>query len=542
MTQTEIQRVRDVPFDAVKEIIKSDEHKTTAGYLINDFADLTIDGRNEANALLNVYCLALENVTDSAVTSFLCAVDDTEMFRRLTTGIFSDIAAKQKKKTAFERIVHDEWIKRKKREKEEEKEQRRLDREAFLATQPDYYGGKLTQTAVEQILHSKSLSVRLNLATKKIELHGHTEVIFAQYSKDNIMSTLPTLLLDECKNNEVGGGKASVNAINAYLFNLADANRYNPIRDMLESHENTDARHLETVYKILGLQRDFDKTLVRKWLIQTVAFAFADLDNPVSTEGVLVLQGSQGCGKTSFFRTLAGDPLWFTEGTVIDVRNKDSLLTAINGWICELGEIDSTLRKEQSALKAFITRTVDKIRLPYAPTDSDMPRTTSLCGTVNPEQFLKDSTGNRRYWTIHVENIDKRRLFALKKEDVFAIWGYVYHLYRQNKEGFRLNDVEFQQLEISNRAYSAFLPFEEEVMELLDFDISADRWRWTSPVELAPYIQGAKAEQIGRVLTKLSKENAEVKKRRGRFGYQYNLPLNSWTAGKLKNYSVQVCM
>ena len=64
-------------------------------------------------------------------------------------------------------------------------------------------------------------------------------------------------------------------------------------------------------------------------------------------------------------------------------------------------------------------------------------------------------------------------------------------------------------------------------MELLDFDISADRWRWKSPVELSPYIQGAKAEQVGRVLTKLSKENAEVKKRRGRSGYQYNLPLNS---------------
>lgn len=542
MTQTEIERIRDVPFDAVKELVESDEHKITAGYLINDFADLTIDGKNEADALLNVYCLALQNVTDSAVTSFLCAVDDTEMFRKLTTGIFLDIAARQKKKTAFDRIIHEEWKQRKKREKEEEKEQRRLDREAFLATQPDYYGKKLTQAVVEQILAEMSLSVKLNLVTKKVELHGNTEVILNQYSRDNIMSTLPTLLLDICKENEVGGGKASANLINDYLFSLADANRYNPICDMLTSHENTDACHLETIYQILGLRSNFDKTLVRKWLIQTVAFAFADIDSPVSTEGVLVLQGSQGGGKTSFFRRLAGNPLWFTEGAVIDMRNKDSLLTAISGWICELGEIDSTLRKEQSALKAFITRTVDKIRLPYARADSDMPRTTSMCGTVNPEQFLKDSTGNRRYWTVHVDNIDKRRLFALTREEVFAMWGYVYHLYRQNKEGFRLNEVEFRQLEINNRAFSASLPYEKEVMELLNFNLSAERWRWTYPVELSPFIQGAKAEQVGRVLTKLSKESAEVKKRRGRSGYQYNLPLNSWTAGKLKNYSVGVCM
>ena len=145
MTEIEIKRIRDVPFDAVKTIVESDEYKTTADYLINDFSDLTIEGENEANALLNVYYLALQNATDNAVTSFLCAVDDTELFRRLTTGIFSDVAAKQRKKTAFERIVNDEWKQRQKRQKETEKEQRRLEHMAFLATQPDYYGQKLTQ-------------------------------------------------------------------------------------------------------------------------------------------------------------------------------------------------------------------------------------------------------------------------------------------------------------------------------------------------------------------------------------------------------------
>ena len=541
MTKTEIERIRNVPFAPVRAMIESDEHKAAAEYLIKDFADLTIGGRNEANALLNVYYLALHNVTDNAVISYLRSVDNTEMLRRLANA-FLDIATKQKKKTTFERIISDELKQRQRREKSAEKEQRRLDREAFLATQPDYYGQKLTLAAVEQILSEMSLTVKLNLVTKKVELHGNTEAIMAQYSKDNIMSTLPTLLLDVCKNNEVGGGNVSTGAINAYLFNLADVNRYNPIREMLTSHENTDAQHLETIYQILGLRRDFDKMLVRKWLIQTVAFAFADIESPVSTEGVLVLQGNQGNGKTSFFRKLAGNPLWFTEGAVIDMRNKDSLITAIGSWICELGEIDSTLRKEQSALKAFITRTVDKIRLPYAPADSDMPRTTSMCGTVNPEQFLKDSTGNRRYWTVHVDNIDKRRLFALTQEDVFDLWGYIYHLYLQNKDGFRLNDAEFKQLEISNRSFSVSMTFEDEVMELLDFNIAADRWRWTYPVELAQYIQGAKAEQVGRVLTKLSKENTEVKKRRGSSGYLYYLPLNSWTWGKLKNRSVQVCM
>ena len=541
MTTTEIKRIRSVPFETVKRVIESEKYKTTAGYLINDFADLTIGGITAGDPLLKVFYLALKNATDKAVLSFLCSIDDTEMLRQLTT-VFSDIAAKQKKKTAFERVIKAELKKRKEREKAAGKEQLRIEREAFLDTQPEYYGQKLTQEVIEQILSELSITLKLNLVTKRIEVHGNTEVFFKQYSKENIMSTLPTVLLDICKSNSVGDGKVSIGAINPYLFNIADANRYNPIHDEVTSHENTDSRHLENIYQILGLTKNFDKILVRKWLIQTVAFAFADIENPVSTEGVLVLQGDQGNGKTSFFRTLAGDPEWFNEGAVIDMRNKDSIITAISGWICELGEIDCTLKKEQSALKAFITRPLDKIRLPYAPADSNIPRTTSMCGTVNPEQFLKDTTGNRRYWTVHVDNINKKRLFAMTKKDVFDLWGYIFHLYQQDKNSFRLNDIEFQQLEIKNRAYSASLPYEEEVMELLDFSLTTDHWRWTSPVELSPYIQGAKAEQVGRVLTKLSKEIAIVKKFRHCSGYQYFLPLNSWTANMLKNRNTKVCM
>ena len=130
----------------------------------------------------------------------------------------------------------------------------------------------------------------------------------------------------------------------------------------------------------------------------------------------------------------------------------------------------------------------------------------------------------------------------MTKKDVFDLWGYIFHLYQQDKNSFRLNDIEFQQLEIKNRAYSASLPYEEEVMELLDFSLTTDHWRWTSPVELSPYIQGAKAEHVGRVLTKLSKEIAIVKKYRHCSGYQYFLPLNSWTANMLKNRNTQVCM
>lgn len=535
MTDTEWSKIKGIAAREVISVCESEGHRDVRDYLAIDFQHITVGGEACGDWLLNVYCLALKNVTDKAVTSFLCAIDGTDDLRRLCDGVFLDIAVKQKKKTVFERIIDGEIRRRRKAEKQAERERLTAERTAFLAAQPEYYGKKLTQDIVEAMLAEEGQLVRLNLVTKRIELHGSTEVIFEQYSRDNIMSTLPTILLDKCKNNEVGGHQGvGLGSINAYLFNLADANRYNPIREMLVAHENTDGERLDMIYDILGLTDDFDKILVKKWLIQTVAFAFADLDSPVSAEGLLVLQGEQGNGKTSFFRKLAGNPLWFTEGAVIDTRNKDTLITAIGSWICELGEIDCTLKKEQSALKAFITRTVDKIRLPYAPSESEMPRTTSMCGTVNPEQFLKDSTGNRRYWTVHVDKIDKRRLHALTQEEVFDMWGYIYHLYLQDKNAFRLNDVEFEMLGVKNRDFSTGLPYEEEVRALLDFNKAQEFWRWTSPAELAPYVQHAKAEQIGRVLAKVCKEEKCVTMRRLATGKQYLIPIDTWVSQQLK--------
>lgn len=533
MTKNHWHKIHNVPFREMAALCDLPENAAVKELLAVDYQHVTIGGAPCGDWLLNVFYLAVQDATDAAVTAYLCALDSTDDLTTLAYEVFLPLSVAQKKKTAFVKIIKDELRRREKREKEAARELKKLDKQAFLATQPPYYGKKLTQEVVEQILNELGVMVRLNLVTKRIELHGNTGTLHQLYSEENIMTTFPTLILDVCKNNEVSGGAPSMKAIDAYLFNLADANRYNPIQDMLKVHENTDESRLQLVYDILGLTLNYDKMLVKKWLIQTVAFAFATVREPVSTEGVLVLQGEQGGGKTSFFRKMAGNPLWFTEGAVIDMRNKDTLISAIGSWICELGEIDSTLKKEQSALKAFITRTVDRIRLPYAPAESEIPRTTSMCGTVNPEQFLKDTTGNRRYWTVHVDKIDKERLFALEREEIFEIWGYIYHLYLQDKDSYRLNDAELKKLEVHNRDYEANLSFEEEVRELLDFFIEEPYWQWVSPAALVPYLHGARANQIGKVLTKIEKEEYKVQKRRCAAGYQYYVPLQGWISERL---------
>ena len=477
--------------------------------MLDSFAGLLhIDGSDVSGWLGAVYCIARTNACDRSIMAYLAALEDKQAARELAEGVLLDLATEQKRKTLFQQRI-----------------KTALKPRAALDYTPP--AEMISESAVEDILAEMNISVRFNLITKKAEVHGGgTKILFEKYSRDNITSILPTLIYDIAKSRGIKTGTGGAAIIKAYLFNLADANRYNPIREMLIENENDDSGHLEMIYQIMGISLSFDKLLVRKWLIQTVAYAFADLDNPVSCEGVLVLQGKQGICKTSFFRTLAGDPLWFTEGAVIDMRNKDTLLTAISGWICELGEIDSTFRKDQSALKGFITRTIDRIRLPYAPADSDMPRTTSLCGTVNPEQFLKDSTGNRRYWTIHVENIDRKRLFALTKQDVFRLWGYVYHLYKQDAQGFRLTEKETAHLNARNHDYSVTLPFEDEIRQFLDFTRPVRDWTWHSPAEIAAYFPHVNAIQVGMVFSKIEDEESDVVKRRGKTSSQYLLPMD----------------
>lgn len=514
------------------------KNPTVKDALHNYKESLYIDGKDVFDDLIAVYILASENILGETVLHYLRSLEDTEIMKQLVNGVFLPLAVSQKKKTDFKKVIQEEVAKRDKRLKELEKERKRLEREDFLAEQPSYYGKILSQEVVEQILNAERITIRLNMLTKKLEFSGHgARTLFMKYSRENIAEIIPDIIKDICLANEVSDCYRSY--IESYLFNIADSNRYHPVQEMLIANQNDDASHLETIYEILGLTDDFDKTLVRKWLIQTVAFAFATLENPVSAEGVLVLQGEQGKGKTSFFRVLgrlAGKPEWFQEGAVIDMRNKDSIITAITSWITELGELDSTLRKDQSALKAFFTRDKDTLRMPYGKTYADIPRSTSFCGTVNPEQFLKDTTGNRRYWTIHVDNIDRHRLFRLTVHEVSQIWGYIYTLYLENPQGFRLNDVELQRLAKRNQAYTAEMIFEGEVRSLLDFDLPKERWTWTSPADLQILVSGAKAEQIGRVCTHLLSVIPEAKKKRTSAGYIYLLPLSRQTVDGLKKH------
>lgn len=218
-------------------------------------------------------------------------------------------------------------------------------------------------------------------------------------------------------------------ALGRYINAIADAHRYDPFADWIDS-KPWDGRSrlpdiMRTVTPAEGYHQAFANVLLNKWLLSIVAATFAPAFHG---RGILTLQGEQGIGKTSWFANLV-PPASLREDAIKlghswDGGSKDARISAISHRIVEWGELERSFRKELASLKSFTTDRADKIRVPYARVASEYPRMTVFGATVNDSSFLIDSTGNNRFWTIEVSElnydhgIDMQQLFAELKVEL----------------------------------------------------------------------------------------------------------------------------
>jgi predicted P-loop ATPase len=223
--------------------------------------------------------------------------------------------------------------------------------------------------------------------------------------------------------------------------------------------------------------------LVKKWLIQAVAAVFET--HGISAAGILVLVGPQGIGKTQLFKMISRMPFnAFLEGATLNPADKDSVALVISHWIVELGELDATFRKADIAqIKAFITRNTDKFRRPFARTDSEFPRRTVFCATVNETEFLHDPTGNRRFWPIYVNSIT-----IDPNLDIQQLWAEAKTWY-DTGETWHLSQEEQQLLATHNNQFESTDPIKDEIYTHYDFSkINEDSSKWLTATDIAKAI------------------------------------------------------
>ena len=228
--------------------------------------------------------------------------------------------------------------------------------------------------------------LRFNLITLAPELNG------VPFQPDD----LDTLY---CHLGERGYSISQSQCRDAVVY-AAMKNSYNPVVEELEWIENNDDIKPVDIDKLateyLATNSELDDAKLAACLIGGIARAF---DHGCKMDYVLCLKGKQGIKKSEFWRILAGDYFCETQQETL----KDLRLSMNTCWIFEYPEIETlTSRKDVVAIKSLITQQKDSFRVPYGSGIGVYPRKSILVGSLNEDEFLRDKTGNRRFWIIEL--------------------------------------------------------------------------------------------------------------------------------------------
>jgi predicted P-loop ATPase len=166
-----------------------------------------------------------------------------------------------------------------------------------------------------------------------------------------------------------------------------------------------------------------------RFLISCVARAYQP---GCKVDTLLIIEGVQGARKSSGMRELTGavSARAFLEGFSIARLDRDTRQQLRGRLMAEIGELDGMNRHETEGLKNFVSTTTDTYRDPYGTFNEDFPRTVVLVGTTNESSYLRDPTGNRRYWPA---KIGKVKLEALRLV-AGQLWGEAVQMYRQGAQ------------------------------------------------------------------------------------------------------------
>ena len=223
------------------------------------------------------------------------------------------------------------------------------------------------------------------------------------------------------------------------LLTAASERVFHPIKDYLEGLPVWDGteRVDRLLIEYLGAEDNpYTRAIMRKTLVAAVARIY---EPGIKFDYILVLNGPQGIGKSTFFAKLGGK--WFSDSlTVSDMRDKAGAEKLQGYWILELGELAGLRKIDVETVKSFITRTDDKFRQSYGINVESHPRQSVIVGSTNSTSgFLRDVTGNRRFWPVRV-NHGKKKVWEMT--DIDQIWAEALEKYKAGEPLILIGEEE----------------------------------------------------------------------------------------------------
>lgn len=220
---------------------------------------------------------------------------------------------------------------------------------------------------------------------------------------------------------------------------VSSENAFHPVREYLNSCTWDGVPRVDTLLiDYLGAE---DNAYTRAVTRKTLAAAVARIYRPgCKFDYMLTLRGRQGLGKSALIAKLGGK--WFSD-TFSTMQGKEAYEQVLGVWIMEVGELAGMRKAEAETIKLYISKQADRFRPAYGRRLQEFPRQCIFIGSTNEQEFLRDSTGNRRFWVVDTPLPPKRSMWdELTPETIKQIWGEAVEFYKQGEELFLPRELE----------------------------------------------------------------------------------------------------
>lgn len=223
------------------------------------------------------------------------------------------------------------------------------------------------------------------------------------------------------------------------LLIVSSQNKVNDVKEYLTGLKWDGVKRLDTLLiDYLGAEdTPYTRAVIRKSLCAAVARAVI---GGVKYDYMPIFTGPQGIGKSTFLATLGRD--WFSD-SLTTFEGKEAAELIQGTWLNEIGELTAMTKQETSAVKQFLSKTHDIYRAAYGRQTNKYPRRCVFFGTSNDNEFLKDTTGNRRFWPVDVGlHEPKRSIWEELPGEVDQIWAEAYCCWMLGEPLYLSKEVE----------------------------------------------------------------------------------------------------
>ncbi|ALF22041.1 virulence-associated E family protein [Fusobacterium animalis] len=268
-------------------------------------------------------------------------------------------------------------------------------------------------------------------------------------------------------------GITSTNKIMDGVSLIAEENAENKVATRLQSTQWDGEKRLETLFiDYLGCEDNvYTREISEKSLVAAVRRA---IYGGIKWDNMPILIGPQGVGKSTFLKILGMD--WYND-SLVNVEGKDACELIQGSWILEMGELSSLRKSELNLVKNFLSRTDDIFRASYGRRAQKYPRRCAFFGTANDTNFLRDETGNRRFWPIDCFIYKpKKSIFDDLKDELEQIWAEACELAKDKSYSLVLSKEALEIAIKEQDSHSEDNVYKGIILDYLDKKIPKNAW------------------------------------------------------------------